>query len=424
MTHVLFLNPVGVIGGAERVLLSAVDAVRRLRPSWRVSVVLLDGGPLEERLADLGVDVHVVSLPPAFSRLGDTQLRAGNAASRLWQLAWTTLKSAPSGWNFLRRLRRVVRDLNPTLIHSNGMKTHLFAYLAGLNHAPVVWHLHDYCSQRPVMAKVLKRISRNVTGAVAVSESVKSDAKAIIPELNTTVVMNAVDTDHFTPALARGTDLDRLAGLALAPTGVIRIGLVATYANWKGQDVFLDAVAKLSHEPSIRAYIVGGPIYETAGSQFTLSELRSRASALGIRQRVGFVPFQPDPAAVYQMLDIVVHASARPEPFGLTIAEAMACGRAVVVARAGGAAELFTPNFDGIGHEPGDACNLAGAIQWLVADSNLRKRLETNARTTAERNFHLSRFSDELISFYEQHLNGGTRSRAGRFPRELHPRCA
>ena len=402
MMHLLFLNPVGVIGGAERVLLSAVNAVRRLRPMWRVSAILLHRGPLEERLADLGVDVHVVALPPAFSGLGDTQLRAGKTAIRLWQLAWTTLKFAPSGWTFLRRLRRIVRDLNPTLIHSNGMKTHLFAHLAGLSSVPVVWHLHDFYSQRPVMAKVLRRISRNVIGAVAVSEAVDSDAKTVLPELTTTVVRNAVDTNHFVPAFTRSAELDRLAGFATAPKDVTRVGLVATYGNWKGQDVFLDAVAKLPHEPPIRAYIVGGPIYATAGSQFTLSELRSRASALGIQQRVGFVPFQPDPLAIYRMLDVVVHASVRPEPFGLTITEAMACGRAIIVSRAGGAAELFTPNYDGIGHEPGDASELAEAIQRLVADPDLRKCLGTNARTTAERKFNLNRFSEELISFYER----------------------
>ena len=36
--------------------------------------------------------------------------------------------------------------------------------------------------------------------------------------------------------------------------------------------------------------------------------------------------------AAYRALDVVVHASTRPEPFGLVIAEAMACGRALVAA--------------------------------------------------------------------------------------------
>src|SRR4051812_6736193 len=63
----------------------------------------------------------------------------------------------------------------------------------------------------------------------------------------------------------------------------------------------------------------------------------------------GFVPFQARVEAVYRALDVVVHASTRPEPFGLTIAEAMACGRPLVAARAGGAAELFEDEVEALG---------------------------------------------------------------------------
>ena len=52
-------------------------------------------------------------------------------------------------------------------------------------------------------------------------------------------------------------------------------------------------------------------------------------------------------------LDVVVHASTQPEPFGLVIAEAMACGRAVVVSSGGGAAEIVTPGEDALVHEVG-----------------------------------------------------------------------
>jgi len=59
-------------------------------------------------------------------------------------------------------------------------------------------------------------------------------------------------------------------------------------------------------------YIVGGPIYLTLGSQFSVAELRGRAAALKIAERVGFIGFQSRPADVYRALDIVVHASTRP----------------------------------------------------------------------------------------------------------------
>src|SRR5439155_7727078 len=100
-------------------------------------------------------------------------------------------------------------------------------------------------------------------------------------------------------------------------------------------------------------YIVGGPIYATRGSQFSRDELVSMARELGLAEHVGLVPFQADAVPLYRALDIVVHASTQPEPFGLTIAEAMACGRAVLVSAGGGNAEMLEDGVQGIGIVPG-----------------------------------------------------------------------
>src|SRR5262249_52281537 len=133
------------------------------------------------------------------------------------------------------------------------------------------------------------------------------------------VVPNAVDTDHFAPGACAGAKLDGLAGLPPAGPDVVRVGLVAAYAQWKGHEGVLDALSRLNAAPRgngpwVRGYVVGGPIYTTAGSQFTRDGLERRSVALGLAGRVGFIPFQSAPADVYRMLDVVVHASTRPEP--------------------------------------------------------------------------------------------------------------
>jgi glycosyltransferase involved in cell wall biosynthesis len=224
----------------------------------------------------------------------------------------------------------------------------------------------------------------------------------VLPGLPITVVRNAVDVAHFTPAERDGAEMDRLAGLPSAEPGTVRVGLVATYANWKGHDLFLDALAQLPATSRVRGYVVGGPIYATTGSQFTREELERQAAANGLTGRVGFVPFQPDPADAYRMLDVVVHASTRPEPFGLTIAEAMSCGRPVVVAADGGAVELFTPNEDALGYPPGNVAALAHAVARLAADPNLRRRLGERARQTAVERFTVERFGRELADVYSR----------------------
>jgi glycosyltransferase involved in cell wall biosynthesis len=218
---------------------------------------------------------------------------------------------------------------------------------------------------------------------------------------------NAVDTDHFSPGLVDGRRLDELADLPWAAPSLVRIGLPATFALWKGHEVFLQAAAQvIRQQPQsrVRFYIIGGPIYSTAGSQITKSMLQAKAAALGIKQEVGFIDFQYETADIYRALDIVVHASTQPEPFGRTIVEAMACAKPVIVAQAGGAAELFTHDYDAVGVPPGDARALATAIHRLVQDGDCRSRLAANARRTAVQRFARNRLGPEILKIYQRLL--------------------
>ena len=96
----------------------------------------------------------------------------------------------------------------------------------------------------------------------------------------------------------------------------------------------------------------------------------------------------------------MVHASTQPEPFGLTIVEAMACERPVVAVQAGAAAELFTPGHDALGVPSGDPAALAEALHRLCADAVLRRRLGGNARETALQRFNAERIGPQLLALY------------------------
>src|SRR5205807_7264490 len=157
------------------------------------------------------------------------------------------------------------------------------------------------------------------------------------------------------------------------------------------------AIAQLPRELPFRAYVIGGPIYRTAGSQESLARLRSLAAGLGIGDRAGFTGFVADAAAVMRGLDMVVHASTEPEPFGLVIAHAMACGRPVVASRTAGAAELIRFGEDALDHEPGDAGGLCARIRTLAENAPLRRYLGEHGRQTALMCFNRSRMASEMI---------------------------
>ncbi len=239
----LFLSPSAGLGGAERVLLAMTAALRDAHPQLPLHVLLLGDGPLAALLQAQGVTTSRLPLPAGVARLGDSQFALGVARRKL-DLCEQGLAALPGLCGFVRRLRTLVRRVRPALIHSNGIKTHLLARLAGLDRLPLLWHVHDFYGARPVARRLLGWAARRMHTAIAISEAVAADFRTIAPGRPVAVVPNAIDTARFRPCCVDPGRLDALAGLPPAPPGTLRVGLVATYARWKGHDVFLKAALR------------------------------------------------------------------------------------------------------------------------------------------------------------------------------------
>jgi glycosyltransferase involved in cell wall biosynthesis len=394
---IAYLNPSGQMGGAERSLLDFMASLRAADP--RVTLELIAGadGALLDQARGLGVEVRALPYPRTLARLGDAG--AGGQPRMLGTLTRASL-NAPSVALYIMRLRRALAAAAPDLIHTNGFKMHVLGVWAAPRNVPVLWHVHDYISSRPLMARLMRMHAGRCAAAVANSRSVADDVRvACGPGLKVYPIHNAVDLERFSPE-GSALDLDRLAGLVPPVRPVVRIGLVATMAQWKGHEVFLRAFKMLSGDPPVRGYLIGGPLYETEGSQSDPEDLRRLAARLGLAGRVGFTGFVDEPAAAMRALDVVVHASTQPEPFGLVIAEAMACGRAVVVSSGGGAAEIVTPGDDALVHEAGSVTELAARMDQLARNPTLRAALGARAAQSARRRFARARLADQLMPIY------------------------
>lgn len=396
--RVVLVNPIGKIGGAERMLLAVLQSLADRFADLRATVVTLSDGPLLEAAREAGAEALCVPASDALNSLGESRHPMAAAAR--------AAAAAPRAWLLARRLRRRIESLQPDVVHSFGLKTHLLLALQPPRRARIVWQVQDYYSRRTLSRLLCERASRRVDRLIGVSGSVARDAQTMVAPQKVVAIDNAVNTARFTPE-GDAIDLAAAAGRAGASAGSVKVGLVAAYARWKGHPTFLEAAKRALEAGATDAafFIVGGPIYSTAG-QFSQDELEAIAHRLGIADRVFFVPFQADTASVYRALDVVVHASTDPEPFGLVICEAMACGRAAVVANAGGAAGLFTDGVDALGHPPGDADRLATQVCRLVEDASLRRRLGERGLETVRRLYHLGRYADDIESLYRRLLAG------------------
>ena len=268
------------------------------------------------------------------------------------------------------------------------------------SHERLIWHLHEYISPRRLTRWLLRRYASRCSTIIANSASVASDVTASLgsaPPVH--AVANSVDLQTFSPIGPR-LDLDRLAGLPDAAPDVIRVGLVATYARWKGHEVFLDALQRASSDVPLRGYIIGGPFYDTSSSQYTRRDLQAMIDARQLAARVGVTGFV-ESASAMRALDVVVHASTQPEPFGLVIAEGMACGRVVITAGHGGAAELVVDGRDALVAPAGDARGFAETIARVAGDAELRRTIGEHARETALRRFNPERMASQIAHVFE-----------------------
>jgi glycosyltransferase involved in cell wall biosynthesis len=401
--RIIFLNPSGQMGGAEVALLDLLQSLRQAEPDWTIELIVSDRGPFVTKAEDLGITTSVLPFPPAMARLGDASAGgpAGNEVGQL-ELLSRMLQSSPEIARYAWKLKKTLRQLAPDVIHTNGFKMHLLGAMAKPRKSALIWHIHDYVRARPFMTKCMRLLSGRCAIALTNSKSVAADVRAACGQrLRVRTVYNGVDTTVFSPRGA-GVDLDSLSGLTPVNGATVRVGMLATLARWKGHETFLRAFSLLPDWLPLRGYIVGGALYQTDGSQHSFAELRALAEDLGIADRIGFTGFVDKPAAAMRSLDILVHASTQPEPFGLVIAEGMACGRAVIASDAGGAAELFDSNVNALSHPPGDVIALAQRIEELATQPELRARLGAAGRATAEQRFDRSRLASELVPIYSE----------------------
>ncbi|OIH95802.1 MULTISPECIES: glycosyltransferase family 4 protein [unclassified Curtobacterium] len=352
-----FLSHSAALSGAELLIARVAAACTRTTPV----VVLGEHGPLEGVLADRGVPCAVVELDRSVQ-----QHTVGTTSGVVAKTA-ATLRST-------RELARALRRLGVDVVVTHSAKAHVYGGLTGrIAGIPVVAHVHD------------------VVGTAGSSRANALLLRAALAALPRAVIANSQTT---AASLGRSARRASVIGCPTVVPDVVpprtgttpTIGMVGRLTPWKGQDVALRAFAAARTaglDPAARLRLVGAAHFGD-DEQFAAA-LRHLADALGVAEVVDFRGHRDDVVAEIAACDLVVHASTRPEPFGQVVVEAMALGRPVVAADAGGPAEVVTDGEDGVLVPPGDVGSLAAAMTRLMADREARARLADNGRRSVAR---------------------------------------
>ncbi len=357
-------------------------ALARLLPSLDVDahVILGEEGPLVQVLESLNISLEVLPLADDTGGLRKDDVRPG-------RVPWRSLVGTARSVSVLRRR---LRELRPDLVHTNSLKAALYGGLAGrLAGVPVVWHIRDRIADdylpRPAVGLV-RLAARVLPSAVIANSSMTMATLGRVRRPNAVVP---------SPVEERSTGRPRMSD-----DGHLRIAIVGRLAPWKGQHVFLEAFARAFPDGDARAVVVGGALF---GEHDYAERLHADARRLGIAERTTFTGHVDEIDEVLSGVDVLVHASVTPEPFGQVVVEGMAAGVAVIAAAAGGPAEVVDHGVDGLLHEPGDVEDLAGCLRRLADDPALRERLAARGRRRAAA-FRPDRVAPMVRSLYDQVL--------------------
>lgn len=304
-----------------------------------------------EHLREAGIDVDVVS-PASFRHFGLAYGHGipGNIRRRPWKVLLVPLFLA----SYARAARRAA--LAADLVHAHWLPSALPALATGKPFVVQLWGSDVELARRAPWA--LRWLLRRARLVLCPSQALAVTAR----ELGAREV-------RIVPS---GVDLPENVAAPVEPPHVLYVGRLS---EEKGVHELLEATA------GIPRVIVGD------------GSLRS-----AVPETVGFVP--PSMLGPYYERSSVVVCPSRREGYGVVAREAMAHGRPVVAAAVGGLVDAVEDGVTGLLVPPRDAAALRAAIERLLGDADLRRRLGDAAREAARRDFSWSAATAGTIAAY------------------------
>lgn len=393
---VLFLDNSYTFGGAIISLAHLVSGLERLGTD---SVVASGQSPeVMERLFGPARRVNAnVRVPWRHETRLQRRLRRHVGGSGLWSrlareisnVDWLLRRTLPAALQYAS----IGFKQDVDLVHLNNTLEGQFAGLlaAELLRVPCVAHARGF--QRP--GRLVGLMAGSVAHHIAISSAIESNLREIgVPAERISRIHDAIDTKKF----AEPRDTESLRRELGVPPGSKTFGILGRIVEWKGIREFVAAADDvLADHPDTYALVVGD---ESDGTASYFRDVRRLARKSRAPDRILFTGYRDDVPAIMQLLDVAVHASIRPEPFGLVVVEAMAAGTPVVAANQGGPLDIVVDGETGYLVDPEDTNALAGAITKLLERPALAHEMGEAGMRRARRHFDRERYARKVERIY------------------------
>jgi glycosyltransferase involved in cell wall biosynthesis len=328
-------------------------------------------------------------------RGGDLETACSSAGLAFVELPFRSVADFES----VSRLRRHLHNWEPEILHVHKGLAHTVGLVAaaGIGRLPVVVVNRGVTFPLDLFNKWKYRHPR-VRAIVCVADAVREviiRTAGLGPDRVHTVY-GGTDPEIFDMERIGGEEVRRELDLTPQNLVICQVSL----RDWKGWSELVAAFSKISAlNPNSRLLFVG------CESRSELSMIEGAAREVGIQDRIMTLPFRTDMPSVFAACDVVVDASWAGTGITGTIREAMAMQRAVVATDCGGNRELVIDGEVGLLVPPRDIDALAVALDRLLDDAELRRRLGTAARKRVVKHFTTTRRIEKLEAVYREILS-------------------
>ena len=341
-----------------------------------------------------GYDVCVVT---RVRESGDT-IRAAGLRLLPFENARSSLNPV-SELSTLIRLIRLYRRERPDIVHHVAMKPVLYGSIAArLAGPPVVvnaiagmgWLFISESRwarwlERPVR-EVLKRVLS--TGIALVQN----------PDDAGLLVGAGVLKSRIRRVQGSGVDL-RVFVPHPEPEGTPVVVLAARMLRDKGVGEFVAAARLLQHRGVAARFVLAG-VPDSMNPASIMDENLSAWVGEGVVEHLGWVDNMPGLLATCHLVCLPSYREGLPK----SLIEAAAAGKAIVTTDVPGCREVVRHADNGFLVQPRDVAGLADALERLIEDSDLRRRMGTRGRVRAEQEFGLDAVVEQTLAIYREAL--------------------
>lgn len=353
--------------------------------------------PIAQKLIELGYQVHLASSGDVLPIYDENGIRFHSLRiSRKGKRPLTELL-------LIKQLYKLFTELKPDLVHLVTIKPYLYGgIVAKIAKVPAVVSavsgLGFVFMATGYKAKFLRAL---LYPLYKLSFSHKNQLVIFQNWDDANYLVNSEVIDSSKIRLIRGSGVDlKVYKYTAEPKGRVVVTFVARLLVDKGIREFIDASRILHRKGSEAQFCVAGDLDEGNPESVNNEEVETWKKLPNVK----VIGFYKNIADLYSKSHIACLPSYR-EGLPRSLVEAAACGRAVVTTDVPGCRDAILPNKTGILVPIKNAKALADAIENLIKNQGIRKKMGVAGRDFAEENFPIEKIVSEHLNIYQQLLD-------------------